>query len=620
MGMNIVEKSDMKFQLAFLLLFLAFNTFSQNTNEIELANEYYAKAELEKAREMYEQLARNTQNIPYIHQNYFNVLVELGDFSGAESYLDKVIKRYPDNLYYQLDIGTLYVRQGDSEKANTYFRKLISKIKDDNYKVRITAQYFINKQLMDWAVITYNEGRRAMNNDLLFSLEMANIYRMQNQKDKMVGEYLNYVVQNPSNLNYVKNTLQNLLSEPDELESLETLLYERVQSEPGNELYAELLIWVNLQQKNFYGAFIQARALDKRAKSDGRRILDVGLIAMRNEDYEEAIKIFDYIIKEYPGSFNFIVSRMYRIKSREEIVKKFYPVNIDDIKALVNDYDAFVNDIGINTTTLEAMRNQAQLYAFYLDEKEEAIRILNEIIKSSAANQELVAESKLTLGDIYILTGETWESTLLYSQVEKSMKESKSGYEAKLRNARLSYYKGEFDLARDHLNILKTATTREIANDAMDLSLLIVENTGLDADTTNAAMKKFAAIELLLFQNKAESAIQQIDSMLVHFSNHTLADELYMQKAKILMKAGQFDQTITLLEKIVEEYGYDVLGDNAYYTLGKVYEEQLKNKEKAMEIYQDFLVRYPGSIFATDARKRFRKLRGDFSASEKIIN
>ena len=610
----------MKFKLSFLLLLLTLSAPAQNTNEIELANEYYGKGELEKAREMYEQLVRNTQNIPYIHQNYFDVLVDLGDFGGAEAYLDRVIKRYPDNLYYQLDVGTLYVRKGDNEKASVYFKKLITKIRDDNYKVRITAQYFINKQLMDWSLITYNEGRRAMSNDLLFSLEMANIYRMLNQKDKMVGEYLNYVIQNPSNVNYVKNTLQNLLSETEELQSLEMLLYERVQSEPGNELYAELLIWVNLQQKNFYGAFIQARALDKRAKSDGRRVLDVALIAMRNEDYEEAIKIFDYIIKEYPGSFNFIVSRMYRIKSREEIVKKSYPVNNEDIKALVEDYKAFINDIGINATTLEAMRNQAQLYAFYLDEKEEAIRILNKIIKSPAANQELIADSKLTLGDIYILTGETWESTLLYSQVEKSMKESQAGYEAKLRNAKLSYYKGEFDLARDHLNILKTATTREIANDAMDLSLLIVENTGLDADTTNAAMKKYAEIDLMLFQNMTERAIQQIDSMLVHFSNHTLADELYMQKSKILLKAGRFEESIVLLEKIVEEYGYDVLGDNAYYTMGKIYEEQLKNKEKAMEIYQEFLVRYPGSIFSQDARKRFRKLRGDFTESEKIIN
>jgi len=610
----------MKSKLIYVFLFLSLQALSQNINDIELANEYYSKGDLEKAKDLYDQLAKNNQNIPYIHQNYFTILMDLRQFDEAENYIDRLIKKFPENFNYSLDLGTLYTRMGELSKAENYFRKIISKIGDDNYRVRVTAQYFINKQLMEWAIATYMEGRKAMKNDLLFSLEMANIYRILNKRDDMVEEYLNYVIQNPSNINYVKNTLQNLLSEPEEMASLETLLFEKVQQEPTMDIYSELLIWVNLQQKNFYGAFIQARALDKRLKLDGRKVIDVAIIAMRNEDYEEAIKIFDYIIKEYPGTFNFVIARMYRIKSREEIVKRSYPVRQEDIKALVDDYGAFVNEIGINATTLEALKNQAALYAFYLDDKQQAIKILQEIIDTPIASAELKAESKLTLGDIYILTGETWESTLLYSQVEKSMKESSLGYEAKLRNAKLSYYKGDFELAKEHLNILKNATSREIANDAMDMSLLITDNTALDMDTTDAAMKEYARIDLLLFQNKTHEALNSIDSMVAKFPAHSLTDELYMQKAKILLKAGQFQESISLLEKIVAEYGHDVLGDDAYYLMGKIYEGQTSNNEKAMEVYQDFLIKYPGSVFSADVRKRFRKLRGDFSESEKPVN
>jgi len=604
----------------FVIFIISIPAISQNLNEIEVANEYYAKGDLEKAKDLYDQLARNYQNIPYIHQNYFNVMIDLRQFGEAENYIERLIKKFPENPNYQLDLGTLYTRKGDLDKADNYFKKIISKMGSDNYRIRITAQYFINRQLMEWALATYQEGRKTLKDDLAFSLEMANIYRLLNKRDQMVEEYLNYVIQNPANINYVKNTLQNLLSEPEEMESLEAALYERVQKEPDKDIYTELLIWVNLQQKNFYGAFVQARALDKRQKLDGRKVLDVAIIAMRNEAYEEAIKIYDYIIKEYPGTFNFIIARMYRIKSREEIVKMSYPVKREDIVALVRDYDAFVQEIGINATTLEALRNQAELYAFYLDQKDEAVRILKEIINSPAASPELKADSKLTLGDIYILTGETWESTLLYSQVEKSMKETTLGYEAKLKNAKLSYYKGDFDLAKEHLDILKNATTREIANDAMDLSLLITENTGLDMDTTNSAMKKYAAIDLLLFQNKTDQALQAIDSMLIQYPAHSLTDELYMQKANILLKAGKFEESITYLDKIVKEFGHDVLGDNAYYLMGKIYQDQLKNKDKAMEIYQDFLIRYPGSIYSADVRKRYRSLRGDFAETGKLVN
>ncbi|CAN5374953.1 hypothetical protein BH10BAC4_BH10BAC4_09840 [soil metagenome] len=37
-----------------------------------------------------------------------------------------------------------------------------------------------------------------------------------------------------------------------------------------------------------------------------------------------------------------------------------------------------------------------------------------------------------------------------------------------------------------------------------------------------------------------------------------------------------------------------------------------------MEIYRTFLDKYPGSVYAAEARKRFRTLRGDFQ-SEKIV-
>ncbi|MCK5206680.1 MAG: tetratricopeptide repeat protein, partial [Cyclobacteriaceae bacterium] len=55
-----------------------------------------------------------------------------------------------------------------------------------------------------------------------------------------------------------------------------------------------------------------------------------------------------------------------------------------------------------------------------------------------------------------------------------------------------------------------------------------------------------------------------------------------------------------------------ILGDDALFLIGTIYEDQLNEKEKAKEIYQSFLTRYPGSNKAAEARKRFRTLRGDF--------
>ncbi|MCK5469919.1 MAG: tetratricopeptide repeat protein, partial [Cyclobacteriaceae bacterium] len=320
--------------------------------------------------------------------------------------------------------------------------------------------------------------------------------------------------------------------------------------------------------------------------------------------------IFEYIIEEYPGTPNYQIAKRLVISSREEIIKNTFPVEDSNIRILINDYRELIKDVGLNNNTIEALRSEALLFAFYLNEHDSAIMILEKIIKVPRISKSIIDQSKLDLGDIYLLIGEPWESTLLYSQVEKSSKESAIGYEAKLRNAKLSYYRGDFALAQSHLDILKMATTREIANDAMSLSLLIKDNTQLD--TGDLAMKKFADIDLLIFQNQKYEALESLQKLIDEFPEHPLVDEILYRQAKLKMEMGDFQEAISLLQNVVDKYGEDILGDDALFLIGTIYEDQLNEKEKAKEIYQSFLTRYPGSNKAAEARKRFRTLRGDF--------
>jgi outer membrane protein assembly factor BamD (BamD/ComL family) len=201
---------------------------------------------------------------------------------------------------------------------------------------------------------------------------------------------------------------------------------------------------------------------------------------------------------------------------------------------------------------------------------------------------------------------------LLYSQVERMQKDAPIGYEAKLRNAKLSYYKGEFKLAQEHLDILKQATTREIANDAMQLSMRINENIALDS--AGEALKIYALAELDLVQNNIQSAITRLQQIETQYPSHTLKDDVYWLEANLEMKRGNFDQSISLLQKILDEFGEDILADDAYFLQADIYQRQLKNKEKAQEMYREFLNKFPGSVYVAEARKRFRELRGDFEA------
>jgi tetratricopeptide (TPR) repeat protein len=604
-----------------LLLFQCVLVFSQDQAEIQLANEYVIKGDKRKALELYRELSRSDANGPFIYNNYINTLLDVGVYDEAQAYLKKLAKKDPGNMQYNLDMGFVFVRAGDLGKADHHFNKMINENKDNVQRIKLMADYFMSRSLMEYGIRAMNESRKFLGNEYLYCLDLAMLYRIQGSQDKMVQEYLSYVTQNAANIQYVKNIMQALLTKPDELESLEKLLYDKVQQFPDVEVYADLLIWVTMQQKNFYASFIQARAYDKRYKHDGEKCMEVARVALDNEDYDNALKIYRYVIREFRQTPNYLLARLGLIRTREARVRKTYPVKKDSVKTLIADYNNFIKAYPENGNALEAARSEALLFANYLDEKDSAIQILTTLISNPRTSLYLKSKAKLDLGDIYLLKGESWESTLLYSQVEKTQKENPVGYEAKLKNAKLSYYKGNFQLAQEHLDILKEATTREIANDALDLSMRIKENIAFDS--TGGALNEYAAVELLLYQNKSDEAMQKIEKLKQGLSssggaisNQTILDDVYWLEANLRMKRGEFEQSISLLQKILDEYGEDILADDAYFLQGEIFERQLNNKEKAMQIYREFLNKYPGSVYAAEARKRFRALRGDFTGQE----
>jgi tetratricopeptide (TPR) repeat protein len=609
--------------IAFSLILLP-TLFAQNHAEIQLANEYVLKGDRKKAIELYRDLVKSDANVPLVHNNYLNILLDVGAFDEAQTYLKKILRRDPQNMQYRLDMGLVYVRAGDLPKADKLFKDMINEVKASVHLVKMMSDYLSAKSLIEYSILALTESRRFLANEYLFCLDLAMLYRIQGQQDKMVQEYLTYVTQNSQNIQYVKNVMQALLTKPEELESLERLLYEKVQQNPEVEVYSDLLIWVTMQQKNFYGSFVQARAYDKRYKKDGEKSMEVAKVALDNDDFESATKIYRYVSREYANTPNNLLARLGLIRTREAKIKKSFPVNADSVRILVRDYQKFIQQYPDNNNSLEAQRNEAILFANYLDQKDSAIHILNRLIANPRASAFLKSKAKLDLGDIYLIKGEPWESTLLYSQVEKTQKENPVGYEAKLKNAKLSYFKGDFRLAQEHLDILKEATTREIANDAMELSMRIKENIAFDS--VGEALKQYASIELLLYQNKTDLALKKIENLKQgigdssSFSNQTILDDAYWLEARIRLERGEFKEAISLLQQIITNYEDDVLGDDAYFLQAEIYDRHLKDKEKAKELYREFLNKFPGSVFAAEARKRYRTMRGDFSEQETPIN
>ncbi|WP_225000089.1 tetratricopeptide repeat protein [Cesiribacter sp. SM1] len=598
--------------LLLLVMFLPIISWAQDRQDIQLADEYFQRGDLAKARQLYDELADDEANVALIHNNYLNLLINQEDFRAAERYLQRLIRNRANAERFQLDLAQVYAQQGETKKADKLYNEIIEAAAKNNFKTHTVAQQLMANRLYEKALRTYERAREVQPNpDESYSLQMAVLYNLLGQQNQMFEEYFRYIRQQPSRMQQAKNMLQNALTEPEDLQAFEALLFERVQQEPGNRQFSDLLIWLHLQQKNFYGAFVQARALQKRFKDGPEQLMEIGQIALENKDYAGAIKIFEYVNTAFPELPEHYLARRYLILSREQLVKTTYPVDTLEIRKLIHDYQQLVNEAENNPTAIDAQNSMAMLYAFYLDEKAKATEILNMLIQNPRTPARLRGQSKMALGDIYLLTAEPWEATLLYSQVEKAFKDDPLGYEAKLRNARLSYFKGEFGLAQGHLDVLKEATTREIANDAMALSQLIKNNSYLDS--VDLPMQRYANSELLLFQNKKKEALEELDAMLKEYANHSLTDDILYRQANIYVELGEFQQAVDKLNLLVDNWSSDILADDAWFLRARLYEEYLQDHETAKTQYTEFLKRFPGSVYVAEARKRFRTLRGDFA-------
>ena len=591
-----------------IIMFFSINWMAKG-QDIELANEYFKQGEYEKAKEIFQKIAKDKKYIQLIHKNYIQCLFKLKNFDEAQKYLKRQIKSNDlTGIAYRADYTNLLEMNGKFEEAQQEMATLIdlaAKTEGTTYELQDLLYKNTKTELV---IQLLKKGREIAKDENKFAVLMARAYLYNGQKEPMIEEMLKYGL-TEGNQDYVKASFQDNLKTESEIDLLEKVLYNKVQKFPNEQYYVDILIWHLMQQKEFMKAFIQTRALDRRLKQDGQKVFELAQTTLVNRDYKSAIQMYEYVMKEYPQGQYYAYARRNILFCKEEIVKTSFPVNITDIRSLIKDYQGLFSDLGRNVKTMEALRNTAQLYAFYLNEKDTAITVLETAIMIAGADNTFRDKCKLDLGDIYILKNEPWEATLLYSQVEKSQKEDYLGQEAKLKNAKLHYYNGEFDLSKEVLDILKKATTREIANDAMQLSLLIIDNIGLD--TSEFAMKEYAQIDLLLFQNRNSEALVALNQVFEKYKSHSLADDILWLRANTNLKINQPQKALEDLELLRKNYNFDILADDALFLEAKIYEENLQQKDKAMELYREILQKFPGSIFGAEARKRFRNLRGD---------
>lgn len=597
---------------AFVLQLHVGSLRAQQPQDVQLADQYFRNGEFEKAVVLYEKLWTKSPANSQFYNNYLRCLTELKQFDQAEKMIRKQQKRFPDDLTFYVDLGSVYDLQGREKEADAQYQEAISRITPNMPQVTKLANRFQLAGQNEYAIETYLKGRKVFNafNSDLFLRELATLYRKQGDVPKAISAYLDVVQFNPDQLDEIEGQLQPLIEIGQYAKELQSELYRRIQKQPENENFSDLLVWFFIQKKDFASAFTQVKALDKRNKEEGQRVYEFAQSASEEGNYDAALMAYRYLISEKgKNSYMYLPARMGELNTEKTKITIGHRYSMDELKQLEGKYEYFLNEFGKNPQTLVVMRDFASLESRYIHDVDKALMILQEAIAIGTNDRKLNGYLKLDLADVLLIRNQVWDAMIYYGQVDKAMHDEPLGEEARFRNAKLSFYMGDFEWSQAQLNVLKSATSELVANDALSLSVFITDNMGLD--TTPAPMKMYARADLLIFQNRFDEAVKTLDSLTDEYPSHALHDDVLFEKGRIYLKQQQFTEAAVMFDKIDENYSFDLLGDDALFQLAELEQNYLNDKDKAMELYKQILTKYKGSIYTVEARKRYRQLRGD---------
>lgn len=596
-------------KLLLVLVFISTALFAFGQNQ-RLAMQYYRSGEYEKAASVYKKLFEKQPHQTGYFSNYVDCLLALEDYEEAEKQIENQINKDPSKIQYYVTLGNLKERQSLMEEADQVYKDAIKNIPPNVNTIRSLATAFDRLAKYDMAIEVYEKGSIMLENEGVFASYLANLYNKKGNKPKMIEYYIKAVNQNPKNIQYYKSNLQRTLKTDEELDMLRKQLYAYLQNDPDNIPFTELLQWVFIEKKEYNKALRQARSLDRKYNENGHRVAEIAAIAYNDQDYDTAIKGYEYLTKlESINSSIFIDSKKALLRARKNKVILNYDYQMADLDTITSEYETFINSFGINPQTEQIVKEFADFQALYKNDLLGAIDILKELTSSNSISKSVQANSKISMGDYYLMTGEIWEATLLYSQVEKSNKEGYIGETARFKNAMLSYYAGNFAWAQEKFSILKTATSKLISNDAIDMSIFIMDNMGLD--TTDVPLKMFSEAELYTVQNKFDDAFTKLDSISNLFPEHSLEDDIIYQKAELYSRLKDIDKAIELYTKVYEEFPEEIRADNALFKAAEIYHNQIKDLDQAKALYEKLFIDFSNSTFAIESRKRYRILRGD---------
>lgn len=593
----------------FFLLCIGFSALCFSQNDYYLAQRYYIEGEYKKAAQLFETLYEKSPfNTTYLSR-LISCYQETENFSKAEDVLKRKIKQSRNQGHLHIFLGYNYQRQRLDDLAKKQYKLALKTVERNPSFAGVIGRSFKEYSLLDYAIATY-EKAMSINENLNYNFQIAQINGEKGDLQKMFTSYIDLIDKNEDYLNLVQRYANTFITDDSENEAnkiFRKIVLRKSVSNP-KDIWNSLLSWLFTKQKEYNKAFIQEKALFQRNNkpefNNGQLIINniyqLGVIAFNNQSFETST-----------ACFNFVIEHLHNFNLKQLIDANLYIIDIN-IATETNGIEELFNELfqkfGKNTESLKIQTAYADFLTFQQNNPNKAKLVLEEALEFANTKYDK-ARIKIKLADVLVFTENYNRALIYYSQVQTQLKGSELAQEARLKVARTSYFKADFEWAKAQLKILKSATSQLIANDAVDLYLLITDNEPVDS--IPSGLTAYAKAELLAFQNKTTQAINTLTLVHTNYKGQPIEDEALFKQAKLFVKKNNFKKAIENYKKVIQLDANGILVDDALFEIAELYNAKLNDPIKASEYYEKILFDYPSSIYLVEARKKYRKIRGD---------
>ena len=587
-------------KIAFFL-FLLSSIWVSAQNE-QLALQYFDDGEFEKALTIFEESLQKQPSNFFFFQKILECRQQLKQYEKVEELISKRIDKYNQPQLF-IELGYNHQLQKNIEKAEINYELAIKEVdKEPNYAYQV-ANSFEKKVLLEWALKAYETAQKK-NPNLNFDYQSALLQGQLGNLNLMLEKLLDYSYKNQDNTPLVQNQLSRFLiddasgSFANEIKKGLLLKTQKSQDVYWNQF----LSWFFVQQKEYGKAFIQEKAVYKRNPNSFFNILTLAQLAIEEKQNEDATSILTFVLENTDNldlqmqAHHFLLT----LEIESALEKDYLALDLK-LQGLLKKY-------GITPFSLELQILTAHFETFYLKQPSLGKQLLQNTLQLPLNIRE-ESKVKMELADILIYDEKFNQAILYYAQVEENLKNDVLAHEASLKLAKANFYKKDFDWTLQQVKNLKQSPSLLIANDAVELFLLIEDNSV--EDSLRIALQDYAKAEFQLYQKKNDEALQSFLTILQKHKGKSIEESTLFKVGKIFEEKKDYTKAIQYYQNILEQHKDGIYKDEALFFSAEIYRKYLLDNEKAKPLYEKIVLEHPDSLYFTESRKHYRTLRGD---------